>query len=85
MANMYITDIQHAVLMRAEVTADNTSVRVLCKWSHQDLLMCFESVRVDYQPEGDSLMMHTVDSATATSATKYPSWKFLEISRAVEL
>ena len=85
MANMYITDIQHAVLMRAEVTADNTSVRVLCKWSHQDLLMCFESVRVDYQPEGDSLMMHTVDSATANSATKYPSWKFLEISQAVEL
>jgi len=29
MANMYITDIQHAVLMRAEVTADNTSIRVL--------------------------------------------------------
>jgi len=52
MANMYITDIQHAVLMRAEVAADNTSVRVLCKWSHQDLLMRFESVRVDYQPEG---------------------------------
>jgi len=41
MANMYITDIQHAVLMRAEVTADNTSIRVLLwEWSqHQDLLM----------------------------------------------
>ena len=66
MANKYI---QYAVLMRAEVTADNTSISVLWEWSHQDLLMCVESVRVDYQPEGGSLMMHTVDSATATSAT----------------
>ena len=40
MANTYVTDIQHAVLMRAEVTADNTSIKVLWEWSHQDLLMC---------------------------------------------
>ena len=33
--------------------------------------MCLDSVRVDYQPEGGSLMMYTVDSATATSATLY--------------
>ena len=31
--------------------------------------MCVDSVRVDYQPEGGSLMMYTVDSTTATSAT----------------
>ena len=31
--------------------------------------MCLDSVRVDYQPEGGSLMMYTVDNATATSAT----------------
>ena len=31
--------------------------------------MCLDSVRVDYQPEGGSLVMYTVDSATATSAT----------------
>ena len=72
--------------MRAEVTADNTSIRVLWEWSRQGLLMCLESVRVDYQPEGVFRpMMYTVDSRTATSATKYPSWKFLEISQAVEL
>ena len=31
--------------------------------------MCLDSVTVDYQPEGGSLMMYTVDNATATSAT----------------
>ena len=55
--------------MRAEVTADNTSIRVLWEWSRQGWLTCLDSVRVDYQPEGGSLMMYTVDSATATSAT----------------
>ena len=55
--------------VRAEATADNTSIRVLWEWSRQGLLMCLDSVRVDYQPEGGSLMMYTVDSATATSAT----------------
>ena len=55
--------------MRAEATADNTSIRVLWEWSRQGLLMCL-SIRVDYQPEGGSLMMYTVDNATATiSAT----------------
>ena len=31
--------------------------------------MCVDLVRVDYQPEGGSLMMYTVDNTTATSAT----------------
>jgi len=31
--------------------------------------MCLDSVRVDYQPEGGSLMMYPVDSTTATNAT----------------
>ena len=31
--------------------------------------MCVDNVRVDYLPEGGSLMMYTVDSTTATSAT----------------
>jgi len=31
--------------------------------------MCLKSVRVDYQPEGGSLMMYPVDNATTTSAT----------------
>ena len=55
--------------MRAEATADNTSIRVLWEWSRQGLLLCLDSVRVYYQPEGGSLMIYTMDSATATSAT----------------
>jgi len=31
--------------------------------------VCIDSARVDYQPEGGSLMMYIVDNATATSAT----------------
>ena len=52
--------------MRAEVTADNTSIRVSWKWSCQGVL---DLVRVHYQPEGGSLMMYTVDNTTETSAT----------------
>ena len=55
--------------MTAEATADNTSIQVFWEWPRQSVLLCFDSVRVDYQPEGGSLMMYTVDSATATSAT----------------
>ena len=69
MAIMHITDIPAPVRVRAEATADNTSIRVLWEWSGQGLLICLDSVRVDYQPEGGSLMMYTMDSATATSAT----------------
>ena len=67
--------------VRAEVTADNTNIRVSWEWScqHQGVL---DPVRVDYQPEGGSLMMHTVDNTTATSTTlpnlqcntKYTIW-----------
>ena len=31
--------------------------------------MCVDFIRVDYQPEGGSLMMYTVSNTTATSAT----------------
>ena len=73
--------------MRAEVTADNTSIRVSWEWSPQDVLTCVYSVvRVDYQPEGGSLMMYTVDNTTATSVTlpnlqcntKYTIWVHAE-------
>ena len=68
--------------MRAEVTADNTSIKVAWEWSRQGVLMCVDLVRVHYQPEGGSLMMYTVDNTTATSATlpnlqcntKYTIW-----------
>ena len=52
--------------MRAEVTADNTSIRVSWQWSCQGVL---DLVRVHYQPEGGSLMMYTVGNTTATIAT----------------
>jgi len=55
--------------VRAEATADNTSIMVSWEWSRQDLPMCVGLVRVNYQPEGGSLMMYTVGSTTATSAT----------------
>ena len=76
------TDIPTPSEVRAEPTADNTSVRVSWQWSHQGLLMCVDLVTVHYQPEGGSLMMYTVSNTTATSATlsnlqcntKYTIW-----------
>jgi len=65
----HFTDISTPVRVRGEVTADNTSIGVLWEWSRQDLLLCLDSIRVDYRPEGGSPMMYTVDNATATSAT----------------
>ena len=73
-------DIPIPVGVRAEATTDNTSIRVSWQWSCQDVL---DLVRVDYQPEGDSLMMYTADSTTATTnatlpnlqcSTKYTIW-----------
>ena len=55
--------------VRAEVTADNTSIRVSWEWSHPDIQTCVDLVRVDYQPEGGSLMMYTIENTTATSVT----------------
>jgi len=50
-----------------EVTADNTSIKVSWEWSCQGVPMY--RVRIHYQPERGSLMMYTVGSTTATSAT----------------
>ena len=65
----FCTDIPIPFGVRAEVTADNTSIRVSWQWYRQGLLMCVDLVRVHYQPEGGSLMRYTVDNTTATSAT----------------
>ena len=78
------TDIPDPVGVRAEVTADNTSIRVSWEWARQGVPMCVDLVRVHYQPEGGSLMMYTVNSSTATSATlpnlqcntKYTIWVY---------
>ena len=66
--SLYI-DIPLPVGVRAEVTADNTSIRVSWEWSCQGLLTCVDLVRVHYQSEGGSLMMYTVSNTTATGAT----------------
>ena len=65
--------------MKVEATVDNTSIRVSWEWSCQRVL---DLVRVDYQPEGGSLMMYTVGNTTETSVnlsslqcnTKYTVW-----------
>ena len=62
-------DIPDPVGVRAEATADNTSIRVSWEWSPQGVVVCVNNVTVDYQPEGGSLMIHTVDNTTATTAT----------------
>ena len=51
--------------------------------------MYINRVRVHYQPEGGSLMMHTVNNTTATSATlpnlqcnrKYTIWVYARVSQ----
>ena len=76
------TDVPGPFIVRAEVNADNTSVKVSWQWSRQGVPMYINLVRVHYQPEGGSLMMYTVGSTTATSATlpnlqcntKYTMW-----------
>ena len=68
--NGHFIDIPIPVEVRAEVTADNTSIRVQWGWSRKGVPMCVNRVRVHYEPEGGSLMMYTVGStAEATSAT----------------
>ena len=78
----HCTDLPVPVGVRAEVTADNTSIKVSWEWSPQGVLMCVDYVTVQYRPEGGSLVMYTVDNTTATSATlpnlqcntKYTIW-----------
>ena len=52
--------------VRAEATADNTSIRVSWEWSCRGVP---DLVSVHYQPEGGSLMMYTVGKTAVTSAT----------------
>ena len=82
MVVMSHTDVPGPFILRAEATADNTSIIVSWQWSCQGVPMDINLVRVDYQPEGGSLMMYTVGSTRATSATlpnlqcntKYTIW-----------
>ena len=69
MAVMSYTDMPGPFIVSAKVTADLKSIRVSWEWLCRGLPMYINNVRVDYQPEGGSLMMHTVDNTTATGAT----------------
>ena len=80
---LVITDIPTPFGVRAEVTADNTSIRVSWQWSHQGVPMCVGNVSVHYQPEGRSPMSYTAGSTTTTTSatllnlhcnTKYTIW-----------
>ena len=72
--------------VRAEITADNTSIKVSWQWSPNGVPMCVDLVQVRYQPEGGSEMMYTVSNTTATSATlpnlqcdtEYTIWVYVE-------
>ena len=57
--NHYVdcTDIPAPVGVRAEVTANNASIKVSWQWSRQGMPMCVDLVGVHYQTEGDSLMI----------------------------
>ena len=59
--------------MRAEVTADNTSISVQWGWSSEGVDNCIDWVRVYYQPEGGSVMMYTVRSTTAATSATLPN------------
>ena len=63
-----MTDTPTPVGLRAEVTSDNTTIRVSWQWSHQGVPMCVNLVTIHYQPEKGSRMMYTV-SNTPTAAT----------------
>ena len=69
MVVMSYTNVPGPFIVNTEVSADNTSIRVSWEWSCQAVPMYINRVRVDYQPEGGSVMMHTVGSTAATNAT----------------
>ena len=77
-----MTDIPTPVNVRAEATADNTSVRV--SWDWQGVPMCANNVSVHYQPEGGSSIVHSVENTIATDVTlpnllcntKYTIWVY---------
>ena len=66
-------DIPTPIGLRAEVTSDNTSIRVQWGWSSEGVDNCIDWIRVYYLPEGGSLMMYTVGSTTAATSATLPN------------
>ena len=59
--------------VRAEATADNTSVRVSWQWSRQGVPTCIDLIRVNYRPKRGSLMTYTVGNTTAATSATLPN------------
>ena len=66
----YCTDIPTPVGVRAEVTADNTSIRVSWQWQRHNASICVDLVRFHYLPWRGS---HTVGNSTATTSAILPN------------
>ena len=64
------TDIPTPVRVRAEVTADNTSIRVSWEWQILNVSICVNLVRVHYLPWKGS---RTVGNSTATTSAILPN------------
>ena len=69
MVVMSHTDEPGPFIVRAEVSAENASIRVSWEWSCRGVPVSINHIKVNYQPEGGSLMMQTVNNTAATSAT----------------
>ena len=69
----YYTGVPSPVGVRAEATADNTSIRVSWEWQSQNVFICVDLIRVHYQPQGGSLMNHAVGNSTATIGAILPN------------
>ena len=86
MVVMSHTDVPGPFIVRADITADNTSIRVSWKWSCRGVPASINHVKVNYQSEGGSLMMQTVNNTAVISAilshlkcnTKYTIWVHAE-------
>ena len=64
------TDTPIPVVVRAEVTADNTSIRVSWQWQSLNASICVDLVQVYYLPvEGP----RTVGNSTATTSATLPN------------
>ena len=67
----YCTDVPTPVGVRAEVTPDNTSIRVSWEWHILSMSICVDLIRVHYlQPWRGS---HTVGNSTATTSAILPN------------
>ena len=88
LSSIICTEIPHPIGVRAEVSADNTSIRVSWMWLCRSLLTYLDLVRVHYRPKGGSVKMYTVDNTTATGSTlsnlqcntDYTVWVYVESS-----